>query len=81
MQLGCLVCPEAGIGGFLVTDRMEGHSLVAGVDEVDDMGSSAASHIALSVGELFLWKPTLTALRRNDSSWSRWAVFVNPPPC
>ena len=40
--------------------------------------ASAASHIALSVGELFLWKPTLTALRRNDSSWSRWAAFVNP---
>ena len=87
MQLGCLVCPEAGIGGFLVANRMEGHSLVAGVDEVDDMGfvvilrnslSSAASHISLSVGELFLWKPTLTALRRNDSSWSRWAAFVNP---
>ena len=39
MQLDCLVCPEAGIGGFVVADRMEGHSLVAGVDEVDDMGS------------------------------------------
>ena len=23
-------------------------------------------------------KPTLTALRRNDSSWSFWAAFVNP---
>ena len=67
---------------------MEGHWLVAGVDEVDDAHglvvilrnslSSAASHIALIVGELFLWKPTLTALRRNDSSWSRWAAFVNP---
>ena len=40
--------------------------------------SLAVSHIALSVGEGFLWKPTLTALRRNDSSWLRWAVFVNP---
>ena len=40
--------------------------------------SSAVSHIALSVGELFLWKPTLTALRKNDYSWSRWAAFVNP---
>ena len=38
MQLGCLVCPEAGIGGFLAANRMEGHWLVAGVDEVDDMG-------------------------------------------
>ena len=32
MQLGCLVCPEAGIGEFLVADRMEGHLLVAEVD-------------------------------------------------
>ena len=40
--------------------------------------STAASHIALSVGEFFLWKPTLTALRKNDSSWSLWAAFVNP---
>ena len=24
MQLGCLVCPEAGIGEFLVADRMGG---------------------------------------------------------
>ena len=39
MQLGCLVCPEAGIGEFLVADRMEGHLLVAEVDEVDDMES------------------------------------------
>ena len=39
MQLGCLVCPEAGIGEFLVADRMAGHFLVAEVDEVDDMDS------------------------------------------
>ena len=39
MQLSCLVCPEAGIGEFLVADRVEGHLLVAEVDEVDDMDS------------------------------------------
>ena len=39
MQLGCLVCPEAGIGEFLVADRMEGEFLMAEVDEVDDMDS------------------------------------------
>ena len=27
MQLGCLVCPEAGIGEFLVADRMKKHFL------------------------------------------------------
>ena len=60
---------------------------MAEVDGVDEKGfvvvlrkslSSAASHMALSVGELFLWKPTLTDLRRNDSNWSRWAEFLYP---
>ena len=39
MQLGCLICPEVGIGEFLVADRMEGHLLVAEVDEVNGMDS------------------------------------------
>ena len=34
MQLGCLVCPQAGFGEFLVADL-----LVAEVDEMDDMDS------------------------------------------
>ena len=39
--------------------------------------SSAASHIALSVGELFLWKPTLTALRRNTDNCILWIFTIS----
>ena len=39
MQLGCLVCLEAGISEFLVADHMKGHFLVAEVDGVDDKDS------------------------------------------
>ena len=47
-------------------------------DPAEERVVSCIAYIAFSVGELFLWKPTLTALRRNDSNWSRWAAFVNP---
>ena len=88
MQLGCLVCPVQSWYWWVLGRRsyegtfFGGRSRWSGwhgfVMILRKSLSLAASHIALSVGELFLWKPTLTAFQRNDSSWSRWVAFVNP---